>query len=100
MFDILTTLITKAIGKLLDSSADIVKKEISFRRSLVGVFFDLYDALAHLEEISWEIYEMFLAYAEGRRVVKKIITGKRLTELASAVEKYSKSLRRVQTLYL
>jgi len=96
VFEVLSKAVSGVLAKVLSVLVDIGSKELSWRRSAAGAFFDLFDALTVLVVASTDALKSFEKYAEHGSATKLGIRG-RLTSLLDALQEFSSALRRVES---
>jgi hypothetical protein len=97
LFEILSTVITQLLSKILGSSVDIAAKDLSWRRSMAAACIDLYDSLTELENSSRTAYTIFKAISEGTRTLTKTKIKDVMEALFKSFLAFHKSLTRVES---
>lgn len=97
MFDILTSVVIKAVEKIFDMGADIGKYEVQKKRKLLSKFILLYESLEKLEQTSENAFSEFILYAGGESTPTKLIIKNRLESLEQAYKKYANTIGEIDT---
>ncbi len=97
MFEVVTTIITQALSKILGTSVDIVAKDVSWKRSMAAACIDLYDSLTQLEDSSKTAYAIFKAIADRTRTPTKTKIKDVMEPLFDSFVSFDKSLRKVES---
>jgi len=98
MFEILTSVVIKAIEKILDMGADIGKCEVQKRRKLLSKLLFLYESLEELEQASEKAFKEFLSYASGDSTPTKVVIRNRLEDLEHSYKRCANTINEVDTI--